>query len=35
MAERRVRLDTPKEQRRPLIPTPTYDRDWVRENLYQ
>ena len=28
MAERRGgRLDTPKEQRRPLIPTPTYDRD--------
>ena len=28
MAERRgSRLDTPKEQRRPLIPTPSYDRD--------
>ena len=28
MAERRGgRLDTPKEQRRPLIPTPSYDRD--------
>jgi uncharacterized membrane protein len=27
MAERRARLDTPKEQRRPLIPTPSYDRD--------
>ena len=28
MAEpRRPRLDTPKEQRRPLIPTPSYDRD--------
>jgi uncharacterized membrane protein len=27
MAERRQRLDTPREQRRPLIPTPTYDRD--------
>jgi uncharacterized membrane protein len=27
MAERRVRLDTPKEQRRTLIRTPTYDRD--------
>jgi uncharacterized membrane protein len=28
MAERRgSRLDTPKEQRRALIPTPTYDRD--------
>ena len=28
MAERRgSRLDTPKEQRRTLIPTPTYDRD--------
>jgi uncharacterized membrane protein len=27
MAERRTRLDTPKEQRRALIPTPTYDRD--------
>jgi len=28
MAERRgSRLDTPKEQRHPLIPTPTYDRD--------
>ena len=28
MAERRGgRLDTPKEQRRTLIPTPTYDRD--------
>jgi uncharacterized membrane protein len=27
MAERRARLDTPKEQRRTLIPTPTYDRD--------
>jgi uncharacterized membrane protein len=27
MAERRARLDTPKEQRRALIPTPSYDRD--------
>jgi uncharacterized membrane protein len=27
MAERRPRLDTPKEQRRALIRTPTYDRD--------
>jgi uncharacterized membrane protein len=27
MAERRARLDTPKEQRRALIRTPTYDRD--------
>lgn len=27
MAERRGRLDTPKEQRRPLIRTPSYDRD--------
>jgi uncharacterized membrane protein len=27
MAERRGRLDTPQEQRRPLIRTPTYDRD--------
>jgi uncharacterized membrane protein len=27
MAERRGRLDTPREQRRPLIRTPTYDRD--------
>ena len=27
MAERRGRLDTPKEQRRQLIRTPTYDRD--------
>ena len=27
MAERRARLDTPKEQRRTLIRTPTYDRD--------
>jgi uncharacterized membrane protein len=28
MAERRgSRLDTPKEQRHPLIPTPSYDRD--------
>ncbi|HET7066519.1 MAG TPA: DUF1003 domain-containing protein [Nocardioides sp.] len=27
MAERRGRLDTPKEQRRTLIRTPTYDRD--------
>ena len=27
MAERRGRLDTPKEQRRALIRTPTYDRD--------
>jgi uncharacterized membrane protein len=27
MAERRARLDTPMEQRRPLIRTPTYDRD--------
>jgi uncharacterized membrane protein len=27
MAERRVRLDTPKEQRRTLIRTPSYDRD--------
>jgi uncharacterized membrane protein len=27
MAERRPRLDTPKEQRRALIRTPSYDRD--------
>jgi uncharacterized membrane protein len=27
MAERRARLDTPKEQRRTLIRTPSYDRD--------
>jgi uncharacterized membrane protein len=27
VAERRGRLDTPKEQRRPLIRTPSYDRD--------
>ena len=27
MAERRGRLDTPTEQRRPLIRTPSYDRD--------
>ncbi|WP_151083083.1 DUF1003 domain-containing protein [Nocardioides cynanchi] len=27
MAERRPRLDTPKEQRRQLIRTPSYDRD--------
>jgi uncharacterized membrane protein len=27
VAERRERLDTPREQRRPLIRTPTYDRD--------
>jgi uncharacterized membrane protein len=27
MAERRGRLDTPREQRRTLIRTPTYDRD--------
>jgi uncharacterized membrane protein len=27
MAERRGRLDTPKEQHRPLIRTPSYDRD--------
>jgi uncharacterized membrane protein len=27
VAERRERLDTPKEQRRTLIRTPTYDRD--------
>jgi len=27
MAERRARLDTPKEQRRQLIRTPSYDRD--------
>jgi uncharacterized membrane protein len=27
VAERRGRLDTPREQRRPLIRTPTYDRD--------
>jgi uncharacterized membrane protein len=27
MAERRARLDTPKEQRRALIRTPSYDRD--------
>jgi uncharacterized membrane protein len=27
MAERRGRLDTPREQRRPLIRTPSYDRD--------
>jgi uncharacterized membrane protein len=27
MAERRGRLDTPKEQRRPLIRRPSYDRD--------
>jgi uncharacterized membrane protein len=27
VAERRERLDTPRDQRRPLIRTPTYDRD--------
>jgi uncharacterized membrane protein len=27
MAERRARLDTPKEQRRPLLRTPSYDTD--------